>query len=173
MKACRRISPLLERYADGRLAPRMTRRVSLHLASCSACRNRLEIAQSIAGALRAEPPVAAPRDFRAVVMDHVYRLSLAGYPSRWAEEEKETQRGRFYRRLGLSFMLSAAILTVSLVVPRISYPTILPGKTVAADLSAGGSSVVKGTLADADRVVRGALQGQSARFEDQNGGTPR
>jgi anti-sigma factor RsiW len=173
MTGCRKIGPLLEPYADGRLEPRKTAEVSRHVASCAACARRLASVRRLVGALESGAVITAPPGFRANVMKEVYRLAMAGYPSRTDAEEKESQRGRFYRRLGLCFMLSAAILAVSLVIPRLSYPTIFTSKTVAADLSVNGASVVRVTLAGADRVVRGALSAQQPPREEQNGGNPR
>ena len=173
MTGCRKISLLLEPYADGRLEPRRMAEVSRHLASCGECARRLASVRRLAEALGSEPAISAPAGFGAKVMREVYRLAMAGYPSRAEAEEKESERGRFYRRLGLCFMASAAILAMSLVIPRFSYPTIFTGKTVAAELSANGASVVRVTMADAGRVVRGALSGQQAGSEQQNGGNPR
>jgi anti-sigma factor RsiW len=173
MKGCRTINPLLERYADGRLNPRSREEVSRHLASCALCRQRLDEVNRVAAALGAEAGRAAGPGFGARVMGRVYALAAAGYPSRAPAQEKEIQQRSFYRRLGLCFMLSAAVLAMSLVFPHLSYPSILGSKAAAADLSAGGISAVKATLADADRAVRGALQRQKVPGEEQNGGNPR
>ncbi len=173
MTGCRKISQLLEPYADGRLEPAVMTKVSRHVACCSACARRLASVRRLAEALASEAAIAAPPGMREKVMTGVYRLARDGYPSRAQTEEREVQRGRFYRRLGLCFMVSAAILAMSLIIPRLSYPAIFTGKAVAADLSPGGASVVRTTLADADRVVRAALSGQQAIGEGQNGGDPR
>jgi anti-sigma factor RsiW len=157
MRGCRNVRLLLERYVDGRLEPPRAAGVSAHVASCSRCAKRLAAARRLAEALGSPTTVVAPTGFRSRVMNEVHRLAMTGYPTRAAADHREMQRGRFYRRLGLCFMLSAAVLSVSLIIPRASYPTIFASRTVAADLSTGGAPIVRMTMAGAARVVRGTL----------------
>ena len=94
-------------------------------------------------------------------MDQVYREALAGSRApragRAGSARGLTEAGaRVYRRLGLCFMLSAAVLVACLAVPRAFYP-LQPG-AIAARLSPSGSSLVKDTLGGADRAVGGVLR---------------
>jgi len=170
MTRCVKVQSLLDRYMDGVLAPNVEQAVRDHLATCSACARSFALAQGIAEALASPAPLPAPEGLHRRVMDEVYRLAMAGYPHRAGADEKEAQRGRFYRRLGLCFMLSAAILAVSLVIPRVSYPTIFAGTAVAADLSSNGARIARITLIDADRVVRGTLMKPEGPAGNQNRG---
>jgi len=120
--------------------------------------------------LASTAPITAPEGFRRKVMEEVYRLSMVGYPHLAAEVDRETQRGRSYRRLGMCFMLSAALLAVTLVFPRASYQTIFASKAVAADLSSNGARVVRMTLIGADRVVRETLMKPEEPTGGQNRG---
>ena len=98
-------------------------------------------------------------------MDEVFRLSLADRPPR-EDAERESRRGKFYRRLAFSFMVSAALLAVSLIVPRSLQPFSASG------LQAEGASMVKVTLLDADRLVRGTLEAPAAAVNSgRNGGS--
>ncbi len=173
MVRCSTVNSLLDRYVDGRLAPGRAAEVSAHLASCSACAARLATARLLAAGLAFQTTAAAPAGFRRNVMEKVYRLGMAGYPSRAVETDKEARRGGFYRRLGLCFMLSAAILAVTLVIPRASYPGILASKVVAADLGSDRTSIVRMTLVGADRLVRGTLMKPGTSDGETNGGKAR
>ena len=110
--------------------------------------------------------VHAPRGFARKVMDAVYRESLAGR----AQAVRPASRGhipagavrasqptvaRMYRRLGLSFMFTAAVLAASLLVPHGAYPTLIGGSDSA--LGAGPSNVVQRALLGAGHAVQGAL----------------
>jgi hypothetical protein len=113
----------------------------------------------------ARETVRAPRGFAQKVMDAVYRESLAG------RSPAEAARGislaaaarasrpmvsRMYRRLGLSFMLTAAVLAASLLVPHGAYSTLIGGGSDTA-LGAGPSAAVQNVLVGARHAVQGAL----------------
>lgn len=57
-----------------------------------------------------------------------------------------------YRRLGFSFMITAFVLTASLVIPRAAYTSLIGAGT-----GVGGSTAVQSVLQSADRAVRGIL----------------
>jgi hypothetical protein len=101
-------------------------------------------------------------------MDAVYREALAG-GVRTEQRDVLSTAGRapsrMYRRLGLSFLLAAGVLAASLLVPRVSYPSLV-GKGEAG-LSQEGSAVVRGALDGAEIAVRGILR------EQGNGGSAR
>jgi hypothetical protein len=61
-----------------------------------------------------------------------------------------------YCRLGLSFMLTAAVLAASLLVPHGAYSMLIGGGSDAA-LGAGPSAAVQNVLAGAGHTVQGAL----------------
>jgi len=106
---------------------------------------------------QAADEVRAPRGFAQRVMSAVYREALTG-PS--AEEPAVAAPAptvsRLYRRLALSFMITAAVLAVSLLLPRVAYPTLI-GAGAGAALGAGPSTAVQGALAGATDAVKGAL----------------
>jgi hypothetical protein len=111
--------------------------------------------------------VRAPHGFARKVMDAVYRESLVGrtaVPSASARttllsdavRASRPMVGRMYRRLGLSFMLTAAVLAASLLVPHGAY-TLLIGSGTDAALGPGPSAAVQNALVGAGHAVRGAL----------------
>ena len=93
------------------------------------------------------------------VMDAVYRESLAGR-SRTPEAAgprvwPRAAVSRLYRRLGWSFMLTAAVLAASLLIPHGAYPTLIG--TAGAALESGPAATVQGALMEAGDLVQGAL----------------
>ncbi len=72
---------------------------------------------------------------------------------------------RTYKRIGLSFVLTAAVLAASLLVPHGAYPMLLGGSGEPA-LGAGPSHTVQNVLLGAGRAVQGAL-GESHIGGDQ------
>jgi hypothetical protein len=70
-----------------------------------------------------------------------------------------------YRRIGLSFMLTAAVLAASLLVPHGAYMMLIGGGVEAA-FGNGPSEAVQNALLDAGNVVQGAL-GESHIGGDQ------
>ncbi len=173
MMRCSTVDSLLDKYVDGKLEADTVKEMATHVASCDACSRSLAQAVGLASALASAPDGAAPAGFRARVMSEVHHLAMEGYPSRAGAADREAQRGRFYRRLGLSFMLSAALLAVSLVIPPASYPTILATGAVAADLSAAGTPKVRAALTGADRLVRGTLAKPGGLSSGSDGGVAR
>ena len=92
----------------------------------------------------------------------VYQQALHGTPApaasgRTAEQADApaARAARAYRRMGLSFLLTAGVLALSLLVPRIAYPAIVGREGT--QIAQGSSSVVRGLLSGADHTVRGAL----------------
>jgi anti-sigma factor RsiW len=171
---CRHVERLIEGYVDGTLVGAASARVAAHAAGCARCDGRIEAARRLQAVLAAEPPVRAPRGFTERVMDAVYRQALAG-PAGAESTQAETAApapaarpapSRMYRRLGLSFVLTAGVLAVSLLVPRLAYPTLVGrgGSTLHAEVV--GGAAVKGALAGADNAVRGIL-----RERESTGGT--
>jgi anti-sigma factor RsiW len=147
---CARVEALVERYVDGRLEASAAREIGEHARFCARCTARIETARRIAAAFAAVPPVRAPRGFADRVMDGVYRQALAG-PRRAAPE-------RFYRKLGLSFVLTAGVLAVSLFIPRAAYSTLAGTGIAGAAFSRESTLAVKSALDGADNAVRGILR---------------
>ena len=161
---CAKVGLLIDRYVDGRLPPDLTEAVGAHERGCARCARRVAAARRLAGFLAAEHPLHAPAGFHERVMDAVYREALKGSPAeRLPSAQRATAAGslparaRTYRRLGLSFMLSAVVLTVSLVLPQGLYPSLIRPESVAAGLSRGAPSAVKDALDGAGRAVQGTL----------------
>ena len=119
--------------------------------------------------LRAAPELRAPRGFSQRVMSAVYREALAGRSqvrgtaaaqaaSAQAASAQATaaRSSRLYRRLALSFMITAAVLMVSLLLPRGAYPTLI-GAAAGKALGPGPSAAVRTALSGAANAVQGAL----------------
>jgi len=101
--------------------------------------------------------VHAPRGFSQRVMNAVYREALAGAPAAEPAAAPSPWRvSRLYRRLALSFMLTGAVLAVSLLVPRGAYPTLI-SSSAGTSLGAGPSTAVQSALVGAADAVQGAL----------------
>ena len=160
---CGKVGPLIDRYVDGQLPPDLAEAVGAHKRGCARCARRVAAARRLAGFLGAEHALRAPAGFHERVMDAVYREALKGSPAELPAAEQAAAAGspsprlRTYRRLGLSFLLSAAVLTVSLVLPRGLYPSLFRPESVAAGLSRGAPSAVKEALDGAGRAVQGTL----------------
>jgi hypothetical protein len=110
---------------------------------------------------RTRVTVRAPRGFASRVMDVAYKESLAGAPLS-TEGAGSLARPRLsvsglYRRLGWSFMLTAAVLAGSLLLPHAAYPTLIKAAAAEAALGAGPSAAVQGAIAGAGEIVQGAL----------------
>jgi hypothetical protein len=113
---------------------------------------------------QAAPPVRAPRGFAQRVMSEVYREALAARaaPQKSAERSAAAATAaaapssRLYRRLALSFMITAAVLMVSLLVPRGAYPGLI-GAAAGKALGPGPTSAVQTALTGAAVAVQGAL----------------
>ncbi len=167
---CAQAGPLVERYVDGVLDPGLARAIRDHAVTCTRCARRIEAARAVRDILASEPALRAPRGFADSVMDAVYREALAG-PQAGAREERETRplltagSARTYRRLGLSFLLTAGVLAASLLVPRIAYPTLFGAAETG--LSRDSGAVVRGAMNGAETMVRDILR------EQENGGSAR
>lgn len=122
-----------------------------------------------------------PHGFAQRVMNAVYRESLAARPLPAAAlpgraaapgttfghtvSRSHPTASRMYRRIGLSFLLTAAVLAASLLVPHGAYPMLI-GSGVEAVLGAGPSEAVQNALLGAGHAVQGAL-GESHIGGDQ------
>ena len=125
----------------------------------------LGAARSLTAALASVPVVSAPAGLFQRVMDGVYRQALTPAPAAGTRAAGGgTSAARFYRRLGLSLVLTAGVLGVSLFIPRATYTALVgTGRSVA--VSRESASVVKSALDGAGSTVRGIL-GESPRGGD-------
>jgi anti-sigma factor RsiW len=147
---CAQVDPYIEAFVDGSLDLPRASVIGAHVGSCARCAARARAAGRIVRALSAAPPVRAPRGFADRVMDVVYRQALAG-PPRVAPD-------RFYRKLGLSFVLTAGVLAVSLFIPRAAYSNLAGTGIAGAAFSRESTVAVKSALDGADNAVRGILR---------------
>jgi anti-sigma factor RsiW len=150
---CARVEPLIERFVDGDCDPAEKSGIEAHALTCARCTARIASARRLAAALGRAQVVRAPRGFNVRVMNEVYRQALAGHPV--LEEARALQLKPMYRRLGISFMVTAFVLSASLLIPRAAYPTLIGARGV--DAGVGGSAAVQSVLQGADRAVRGIL----------------
>ncbi len=167
---------LIERYVDGALEESLAEAVLAHARGCDRCSRRIAEARDLAAVLSAEPAGRAPRGFAEKVMDAVYREALRGAPGPAASavelapaEPAPAAPRRVYRRLGLSFVLTAAVLTASLLIPFAAYPTLFRPHGAAG----AGGALVKGMIVGAGLTVRGALHPAGDGAYASPGGSPR
>jgi anti-sigma factor RsiW len=153
---CVDLGPLVERFVDGGLDPSVSRSVEAHAAGCPRCAARIQAARVVARALEGAAPARAPAGFLDGVMNAVHRESLAPRP---AVPEQRRARGipvlRMYRRAGLCFMLTAAVLTGSLFIPSAAYQSLVTERGIRAGSDAAVAA--RGTLDGAGAAVRGLL----------------
>ena len=103
---------------------------------------------------RTNETVRAPQGFAHRVMDVVYKESLA--PGRSSPGAAPAALG-LYRRLGWSFMLTAVVLAMSLLILHGGYTTLIGADSAGRALGTGPSAVVRGALTIAGQAVQGAL----------------
>ncbi len=118
----------------------------------------------------------APPGFTDRVMKAVYREALSPRQEpaapREARADGQARRSvvlRLYRRVAISLMLTAAVLAVSLLVPRAAYPTLI-GSGEGAALGRGPSNAVRSALTGAAATVQEALGEQSLGVPSIEGG---
>ena len=145
---CRQVDRLIEPYLEGRLAAARAASLEEHLAECPACRARLAEAARVQQLLTKAARPQAPHGFAARVMSEVYAEESRRRPARARQE-----RAPVYRRLGYSFMASAAVLGLSLFIPRLAYPSIIGTQAVAMELGRSRPASVVQILDDAGRGV--------------------
>ncbi len=152
---CRGVEPLVESYVDGTLDAALAAQVESHLPTCARCAGRVYAARLLLRVLAAQPVVKAPSGFADRVMEAIYRQPLV-------EERGRNRRmpSPMYRRLGLSFVLTAAVLMASLFVPRASYPFLFGNGGQGTGFSEGSALTVQKAIHGADNAVRGILGGQ-------------
>jgi anti-sigma factor RsiW len=182
---CVRVDSLIDVYVDGRLTPRDAAKLEAHLLSCARCSRRAEAARALAKSLALEPKAKAPEGFLDAVMARVYREALwspsgAETPARSAPEGAfaPAWAGRarpsvvpavIYRRLGLSFVLSAAVLAASLLIPSIAYPSLIRADM---GLSSAGVSMEK-VIDGVGLAARGTIRPSGISESEHNGGISR
>jgi len=107
---------------DGVLPKRIAACVQEHIHACALCAARQKTVQRIHESLVVRPEVHLPEGFSVRVMNavheyvHTNQIKLAGAAKPlW-----------LYRRLGYSFVLSAAMLVAGLFIPAFSYTRLMP-----------------------------------------------
>jgi anti-sigma factor RsiW len=164
---CGNVEPLVERYVDGSLDAVTAGEMERHVRACGRCAARVTAARLLQAAFVDVPTAKAPEGFTDAVMDAVYREALA--PAAAREDAGRPQPVlRMYRRVGLSFVLTAAVLAVSLFIPRLSYSTLLTEHGIGAGVGEGSAVIAQGTLENADQAMRALMGGNT-----NGGGTAR
>jgi hypothetical protein len=67
------------------------------------------------------------------------------------------------RRLGYSFMVAAALLSVSLFIPKLAYPSLIGNERIVANLALGQPAGVARIINDAGMEMRQVVGEQSQR----------
>jgi anti-sigma factor RsiW len=163
---CAEVRSLMEAFVDGSLGEEQTARIEAHAAGCQMCAQEISLARRLSIALSAPNPLRAPKGFADRVMAGVYRQALRGGSLQVAAASEASAKrrrapARIYRRMGLSFVVTAAVLAASLLVPRVAYPSLFAAR----ESGLGGTAVVREAMHGADGVVQGIL------MEQRNGGS--
>ncbi len=165
---CQQVNPLVERYVDGQLSQELSASIRAHERGCARCAARIRAARLLVRTLAAEPEPRAPGRFEDRVMEAVYREALRG-PALGARRPLRSagQGSLAFRRLGFSLVVTALLLALSLLVPRVAYPNLVgPART---EMTGQGGGIVKNTLEAAQRAVQGILR-EPVDAGTQNGG---
>jgi anti-sigma factor RsiW len=165
---CGSVEPLVERFVDGDLDAATAREVETHARACRRCAARVAAARRLLAAFDAEPLARAPEGFTDAVMDAVYREALAPRDATRAGAARSLPVLRMYRRVGLSFVVTGAVLAMSLLIPRFSYSVLLSEQGIGAGFGKEGAVIAQGTLENAGQAMRGLMGGK-----DGGGGTTR
>jgi anti-sigma factor RsiW len=167
--SCQELSRQVARYVDGRLDEAAAATLAAHAARCARCRALIGAERRLSAALARGPAPRAPETLAESVMAAVYREALA---PRGADPAPELT-AKTCRRMGLSFVLSAALVAVVLLFPPGLLPPEFRTEGVAAALQGSRTSVVKDALAGADAAVRGALHSPAGAAATVQGGRSR
>lgn len=162
---CRSVDRLIERYVDDSLPGRLAERLEEHLRSCDRCARRFAEARAVDAAFRATTRMHAPESLVSRVMNEVYREAVV----RRGAAGRTPTAAPLYRRLGYSFVMTAALLVASLFVPRIAYPNLLHSGLLSASLGEGKPAAVAQFVEDAGQGV-GAVIGRESVSRDRQGG---
>ena len=158
---CARVDRLIEVFIDGRLRPSLAIRVQRHLDWCSDCRLRAEEARRVVDAFTGVELHRAPERLASRVIEMVYRESSKETPQSAGRKVPAPA----YRRLGYSFMAAAALLSVSLFIPKLAYPNLIGRERIATNLTVGQPAGVARMVNDAGLGIREVVgeQAQSSR----------
>lgn len=154
---CSRVDRYIERYLDERLPQYRRQQVAEHLRGCPRCQLHLEEAKGVTLSLEATERQHAPEGFSARVMNEVFREQRQAR----REEPRRPEVGRIYRRLGYSFVTTAAVLTLSLFVPRIAYSNLIHADLLAANLEKGRPASVERIINNAGQGMRSMIGGET------------
>ena len=156
---CRDVGPLADAFAEGRLPKDLAREIEHHAATCARCASLVLDARAVRAALSSAPHARAPRGFTDRVMTAVYRQALVGAAER-REEAAKVRAAATYRRLGISFVVTAGILAISLLVPRAAYTGLLTGR--GGEIGTGSNVMVRQVMTGAADAVQEVL-GESGK----------
>ncbi|HUZ18626.1 MAG TPA: hypothetical protein VMV68_09565 [Spirochaetia bacterium] len=155
---------LIEPYLDGRLSRLLQRQMARHIGGCSLCAGRLAEARRLSeralrAAVRTAPGTLAER-----VMNEVYREPIPGAPP--STRRRRFDPGAAYRRVGLSFVITAIVLATSLFIPHGAYPSLVGVERLEQNLAAGQPSAVGRLFQSADQTLEGfvGLGGSAATY---------
>lgn len=154
---CRRVDRLIERYVDGRLPNRLASKIAGHLEGCDRCARSIARARIVAEALPATGRMHAPGSLVSRVMDEVHREGIV----RRSNADRTGAAAPLYRRLGYSFVVTAALLVASLFVPRLAYPNLLQSGLLATSLGEGRPAAVAQLIQDAGQRFGAAIGRES------------
>ena len=131
---------LLPDYVDGSLKGQDRGLVEAHLASCSRCRDEVELARGAASALRSLPEVPAPAGLGQAAIDEAEAGVPAGGSTPSTVVSLASRRYRF-----LSVAAAAAVVAaIVIIVPRLGATNHLAGRTDTGASAEGNLNPVAG-----------------------------
>ena len=82
MESCAKLVGMLQGYVEGDTSPEASQRVSIHLASCTACRRRVASYRILFRTLDRMPRVLPPAEWLSSLMTRILATPPPGAPSR-------------------------------------------------------------------------------------------
>lgn len=111
---CKQAVELTDRYLEKRLESKMLEALQEHLNECLSCRYVFEERKELFVLLEAEAEIKAPSGLTDSIMEAVFKIEV---PARVINNNCRRISYPVFRRLGVSMLLTAAIMIFSMFIP--------------------------------------------------------
>lgn len=117
---CIQVSRLIDKYIDNRLEKNERDLFYEHIKYCTYCSEKLKQYQKILDGLNMDEGMKVPLDFAQNVMNVIYDLENYSY----RKINCDTNNTSVFKRLGISMILTAAIMLLSFIIPFGKYGSV-------------------------------------------------
>jgi hypothetical protein len=175
---CHEAARLIDKYINNQLDSKASDSYITHIKNCSDCRTDLELARRLSAersGLEGRARFKAPDGFTSSVMSEIYGLKAERKPVSAGDSPKLTFRPQtwkpVYSRLGLSLILTGAIIVFSMLAPLTgSYPGAISGR-IQSDVEYSNQSGVLSVLTDINSGITGVFRSINNSVSNIKGGT--